>query len=224
MKLRILVLVLLSLSCSLGSLNIFAADGWRQLFNGRDLAGWKTNVHPDSFRVSDGLLRAHCKVPDQRSHLFYVGDSDDLVKFKNFELVVVFRGESSSNSGVFFHTDMSTRDAKLHLAKGYEVNMNNSAKEKQKTGSLYSVVTVNDSGVDDTKWTTLRLVVREKRIVVKLNGEQVVDYTEPDNVKRPPNRSGRRIDPNGGAIALQAHDPGSVYFFKEIRIRELPRN
>jgi hypothetical protein len=222
MKTRILVVALLSLSCLRGSVDLLADDGWRQLFNGRDLAGWKTNVHPDSFRVSDGLLRAHCTVPDQRSHLFYVGETGDLVKFKNFELVVIFRGKPSSNSGVFFHTDMSTRDSKLHLAKGYEVNMNNSPTEKQKTGSLYSVVTVNDSGVDDTKWTTLHLSVREKRIIMKLNGEQVVDYIEPDDLQRPPKRSGRRIDPNGGAIALQAHDPSSVYFFKEIRIRELP--
>jgi hypothetical protein len=57
---------------------------------------------------------------------------------------------------------------------------------------------------------------------VKLNGEQMVDYTEADDVQRPPKRSGRRIDPSGGAIAIQAHDPDSVYFFKEIRIRELP--
>ena len=222
MKLRVLVVALLSFSSLLGSVNLLAADGWRQLFNGRDLAGWKANVHPDSFRVIDGLLRAHCTAPQQRSHLFYVGESNASVKFKNFELVVVFRGESSSNSGVFFHTDMSTRDNKLHLAKGYEVNLNNSATEKQQTGSLYSVVTVNDTGIDDTKWTTLHLTVHDKRIVVKLNGKQVVDYTEPDDVQRPPKRGGRLIDPNGGAIALQAHDPDSVYFFKQILIRELP--
>lgn len=222
MNLRILVVAILALDFSFGSANLFAQDGWRKLFNGRDLAGWKTNVHPDSFQVRDGLLRAHCTVPNQRSHLFFVGQSGDLVKFTNFELVVVFRGEPCSNSGVFFHTDMSTRDGKLHLAKGYEVNMNNCPTEKQKTGSLYSVVPVSDSGIDDTNWTTLHLTVREKRIVVKLNGGQIIDYTEPDEVQRPPKRSGRRIDPSGGAIAIQAHDPDSVYFFKEIRIRELP--
>ena len=108
-----------------------AADGWISLFNGRDLAGWKANVHTDSFRVVDGTIRAHCTSDRQRSHLFYVGDSTELVSFKNFELVAVFRGEPESNSGIFFHTDMSTRDAKLHLAKGYEVNMNNQTREKQ---------------------------------------------------------------------------------------------
>jgi hypothetical protein len=32
----------------------------------------------------------------------------------------------------------------------------------------------------------------------------------------------RRLDPEGGAIALQAHDPGSVFYFKDIKIRKLP--
>ena len=220
MTLRLLAIASLLCGCLSARTSVSAADGWHELFNGRDLTGWKANVHPDSFRVIDGLLRAHCTHPNQRSHLFYVGASDDLAKFKNFELVVVFRGEPSSNSGIFFHTDMSTRDKKLHLAKGYEVNMNNIPSETQKTGSLYSVVTVSDPGVDDTNWTTLHLAVRDKRIVVKLNGEQVVDYTEPEHVQRPLNRRGRLIDSDGGAIALQAHDPGSVYFFKAIRIRE----
>ena len=221
MKRRIVLLVFCFFSSLLGSKSLCAADGWRQLFNGRDLTGWKTNVHPESFQVSDGMLRAHCTARNQRSHLFCVGESGELEIFKNFELVVVFRGEPSSNSGVFFHTDMSTRDGKLHLAKGYEVNLNNTPSEKQKTGSLYSVVTVSDSGVDDTRWTTLNLKVREKRIVVSLNGKKVTDYSEPDNVQRPAKRSGRLLDPKGGGIALQAHDPDSVYFFREIRIREL---
>lgn len=201
---------------------VMAAEGWLPLFNGRDLTGWKANVYPDSFQVVDGVLRAHCTSDSHRSHLFYVGDSDELVKFKNFELVAVFRGEPTSNSGIFFHTDMSTRDAKLHLAKGYEVNMNNSARENQKTGSLYDIVGVNEPSVDDTQWTTLHLTVRDKRIIVRLNDKKAVDYTQPEDVQRPPKRSGRLIDPEGGAIALQAHDPDSVYYFKEVRIRELP--
>ena len=219
--LAILMLPLVTCLSFLGSPNAIAED-WQQLFNGRDLTGWKTNVHPDSFRVLKGAIRAHCTAPKQRSHLFHVNESGDLVRFKDFELIVVFRGEPMSNSGIFFHTDMSTRDARLHLAKGYEVNLNNTPSEKQKTGSLYAVVTVHDPGVDDTEWTTLHLTVKGKRIVVKLNDKLVADYTEPDDVKRPRNRSGRLIDPDGGAIAIQAHDPNSVYLFKEIRIRELP--
>jgi len=68
----------------------------------------------------------------------------------------------------------------------------------------------------------IRITVRGKRITVHLNDRQVIDYTEPDNVIRPRSRAGRRLGPHGGAIALQAHDPASVFYFKSIRIRELP--
>ena len=57
---------------------------------------------------------------------------------------------------------------------------------------------------------------------MRLNDKKVVDYTQPEDVQRPPSRSGRLIASDGGAIALQAHDPGSVYYFKEVRTRELP--
>ena len=222
MKRQLLILTVMVACVLMNCRNVIAGDGWIQLFNGRDLFGWKANVHPDSFQVVDGAIRAHCTSDQHRSHLFYVGDSDELVRFTNFELVVVFRGEPVSNSGIFFHTDMSTRDAKMHLAKGYEVNLNNSPRERQKTGSLYAVVGVNEPSIDDTEWTTLHLTVRDKQMVVRLNHKKVVDYTEPEDVQRPASRSGRLIDPDGGAIALQAHDPGSVYYFKEVRIRELP--
>ena len=222
MKREVSILAIIAFCIHVNCLMVLASDGWRELFNGRDLAGWRTNVHPDSFCVVEGAIRAHCTSDQHRSHLFYVGSSDQLVKFKNFELMAVFRGEPASNSGIFFHTGMSTRDAKLHLAKGYEVNLNNSARERQKTGSLYAVVGFNDPSIDDTQWTTLHLSVRDKRIVVRLNGKKVVDYTEPEDVQRPPSRRGRLIDPDGGAIAVQAHDRDSVYYFKEIRIREFP--
>ena len=222
MKHQLLILVTIASCIQVNGSMALGSDGWLQLFNGRDLTGWKANVHPDSFCVVEGAIRAHCTSDRHRSHLFYVGNSDQLVRFKNFELLSVFRGEPSSNSGIFFHTDMSTRDARLHLAKGYELNLNNSAREKQKTGSLYAVVGVNEPSIDDTQWTTIHLTVRDRRIVVRLNGKKVVDYTEPAAVQRPPSRSGRLIDPDGGAIALQAHDPRSVYYFKEVRIRKLP--
>jgi hypothetical protein len=41
-------------------------------------------------------------------------------------------------------------------------------------------------------------------------------------VQRPPDRAGRKLNPAGGAIALQGHDPGSTFYFKDIRIRPLP--
>ena len=200
-----------------------AEDGWVPLFNGTDLSGWSANVDPGSFSVEQGVLKAHCTSESVRSHLFFVGDGEnDFIRFKNFELKAVVRGEPNSNSGIFFHTDLSTRDQKLHLANGYEVQLNSAEREKRKTGSLYAIVDVTQPATDDTVWFEVHIVVRDKRIVVNINGHKVIDYTEPENPERPPNRAGRLLNPNGGAIALQAHDPDSVWYFKEIQIKRLP--
>jgi hypothetical protein len=198
------------------------ADDWRPLFNGKDLTGWKANNDPESFTVKDGVLRVQASGPTS-AHLFYVGDKKDgFEAFKNFELEATCRAEPDSNGGVFVHTDMSTRDAQKHLAKGYEIQLNSTAKEKRKTGSLYAVKDLDASPVDETKWFTVRVVVRDKRVTVALDGKEVVDYTEPADVVRPKERAGRLFAADGGAVALQAHDAKSVWYFKDVRVKRLP--
>lgn len=211
----------LLLALSLLTFNIQAADNWRTLFNGKDLSGWRANVYPDSFSVVDGTIRA--RATKESSHLFYVGDlKDGFVRFKNFEFEATVRCDGSANSGIYFHTDMSVSNAKNHLAKGYEVQLNNQAREAKKTGSLYAVVDLPKSPVDETQWFKIRIKVQGKHIVIFVNDKSVVDYTEPEGVERSADHKGRLIDPNGGAIALQGHDPTSTYYFKDIRIRNLP--
>ncbi len=209
------VAVLITLTTSL-----LAAD-WQPLFNGKDLTGWKANVMPESFSVVDGAIRVNAT--QESAHLFYAGEGkEEFVRFKNFELEATVRGETNSNSGVFIHTDMTTRDQARHLAKGYEIQLNNSTRDARKTGSLYAVVDLDKSPVDETKWYRVHIIVRDEHITIFINDQKTVDYTEPPNVKRPKERAGRKLDPNGGAIALQAHDPGSIYYFKDIRIKRLP--
>lgn len=207
------VLFFFSLACHL------CAGEPIELFNGEDLTGWKANAHPENFTVENGVLKAHGKAG--MSHLFYVGEDDEFETFKDFELIVVCRGEPFANSGIFFHTNGELRKGK-YLNKGYEVQLNSSEKEGRKTGSLYAVADLPTSPVDETEWFTMRLRVEGKRIRVWLNDKPVQDYTEPENPQRPKARAKRLIDPNGGAIALQAHDPKSVFYFKRIAITRLP--
>jgi putative membrane-bound dehydrogenase-like protein len=194
------------------------SEDWIDLFNGHDLTGWQANVKPESFSVVDGVLKVHGR--NGMSHLFYTGDDSKDDAFINFELEAEVRAEPNSNSGIFFHTDRELRN-RTYLNKGYEVQLNSTAKEKRKTGSLYAVVDLAKSPVDETKWFTLRFKVDGKHIEVWLNDEKVNDYTEPPNPERPASRAKRLIDPKGGAIAIQAHDPGSVFYFRSIRIRQL---
>lgn len=218
---------IIALCCVLlGLCHATHAAEWQTLFNGRDLTGWAANNNPESFAVKDGVIRI--QAPGTAcAHLFYVGEpkagdaKTEPVKFKNFELEAVVKAEPNSNGGIFIHTDMSVRDKALHLARGYEVQLNSSAKEKRKTGSLYAIVDLAESPVDETKWFTINIKVRDKRITVAIDGKEILDYTEPPNAERPKERAGRLLSPDGGGIALQAHDKESVWYFKEIRVRTI---
>lgn len=194
---------------------------WITLFNQNDLTGWKANSDPGAFTVEDGVLTAHATHPENKGHLFFVGEDDELDRFTNFELVVDAKGEPNSNSGIFFHTDLETRDGKLHLKNGYEVQLNSTEKEKRKTGSLYDIQDLAESAVDESDWFKVRVRVEGKQIRAWINDKQTVDYLETENPERKPQRVGRLLNPNGGAIALQAHDDTSTFHFREIRIREL---
>ncbi len=199
-----------------------AGDGWVELFNGKDLAGWKPNTQPEAFAVVDGAIRTHATQP--YAHLFYIGDgSADAGRFKNFELEATVRGEPSSNSGIYFHTDIACGEGeRLKLTKGYEVQLNSTVKEKRKTGSLYAVVDLAESPVDESQWFKVRIRVEGRRIVVHVNDQQTVDYTETDGAPRLKGFAGRLLNPKGGSIALQAHDPDSTFYFKSVRVRRLP--
>jgi len=199
----------------------FSEDsGWKTLFNGKNLDGWKANEYPENFTATkDGVLRAHGV--KGASHLYYCGEGDKFVKFKDFELELECRGKPGANSGIFFHTDYEKRGKTKWLTKGYELQLNSSEKEKRKTGSLYGIVDLDKSPVDESQWFKVRLRVEGKHIQVWLNDELVQDYTEPEFPDRPIGREQRLIAPNGNGLALQAHDPNSIFDFRGIRIREL---
>jgi hypothetical protein len=212
----------LSLFCLFLVTTARAGGEWKTLFNGKDLTGWRANFYPDSWSVVDGAIRAHAT--RSSSHLFYVGDQPvgKFVSFTNFVLELSARSEPSANSGIFFHTDYQAPNKSHRLANGYEVQLNSTEKDKRKTGSLYDVVDLAKSPVDETQWFRVRITVQGKQITVQLNDRTTVDYLEPENVQRSAERAGRRLNPAGGAIALQGHDPGSIFYFKDIRIKRLP--
>ncbi|MEM7395006.1 MAG: DUF1080 domain-containing protein, partial [Verrucomicrobiota bacterium] len=186
-----------------------------------DLQGWTSIADQPGFTVVDGTIRAQ-SVSEQMDHLFFVGDTNERFKrFRNFELELFARSEPDSNSGIFIHTDMTTRNKRLMLKTGYEVQLNSTKKERRKTGSLYDVKDLSTSSVDETKWFRVNITVKDKQITVKLDGQQVVDYIEPEHPRRSAKRKGRVLKPEGGGIALQAHDPTSIFFFKGVRIRRL---
>jgi histidinol phosphatase-like PHP family hydrolase len=74
---------------------------------------------------------------------------------------------------------------------------------------------------DDNEWFTMRIKVVENQIEVFINDRKVNEYIEPENPWRPEGGEGLRL--KGGTFALQAHDPGSTTYYRNLKIRELPR-
>ena len=188
-----------------------ASDEWINLFDGESLDGWKASENPETFFVEDNMIVTF----GDRSHLFYMGENGE-ASFRDFELSVDIKTMEGANSGIYFHT---TYQETGWPDNGYEAQINNTyPNDPRRTGSLYGVNDITDQIAEDNEWFTMNVKVDGDHITITVDGNEVVNYTEPENVVRE-ERPGRRL--SSGTIALQGHDPDSKVYFKNIRIRKL---
>ncbi len=195
------LLLLVVLCISLQSFH--QKNEWISLFDGKTFDGWKASEHPASFTIEDGKI----VVNGDRAHLFYAGTVANH-HFKNFEFKVSVMTTPGSNSGLFIHTEYQENG---WPSKGYEIQVNQTHADWRKTGSVYGVQDVKDVFVKDNEWYTEHIIVQGKHIIVKVNNKIINDYTE-----------GEKSRLQGGTIALQAHDPKSKVFYKDVMIKILP--
>ena len=93
--LSILLFSALALTCPVPP--AAAQDGFKTIFDGKSMDGWKANENTDSWQLKDGMLVCH----GERSHLFYIGDEKP---FKDFHFKAEVKTTKGSNSGIYFHT------------------------------------------------------------------------------------------------------------------------
>ena len=177
------------------------ADGWVSIFDGKTLDGWKAAENPDSFRVEDGVIVAD----GPRAHLFHTQELTDFA----FECEV--KTTEGSNAGIFI---CSAFQEEGWPQQGYEVQVNVSHPDPRKTGSLYKTVDILIPWAKDGHWYKQSIEVRGKDVTVAVDGKIMYRYTEPDGVTGP-----KRIQK--GVLALQAHDPDSVVYFRNLKIKDL---
>lgn len=212
------ILILLSsyvlISCGTTGASVENATDakWISLFNGENLDGWKVGENASSFSVVDGTI----KVEGPRSHLYYVGDVENH-DFKNFEFKTQVMTKPGANSGIYFHTKYQPGGWPKH---GFEVQVNNSQSDWRRTGSLYDIVDIREHYAKDNEWYTEYIKVVDNRVIIKVNDIVVVDYTQPENPVREEGDRQHRVV-KSGTFAFQAHDPGSVIFYKDIMVRPL---
>jgi len=187
-------------------------QGWKSLFDGQSLNGWKVGDNAETFSVKDGMIIVHGKT----AHLFYVGDVLGH-NFKNFEFKADVMTHQGANSGIYIHTAYQESG---WPEVGYEIQVNNTHTDWRRTGSVYAIQDVKEVFVKEAEWFTMDITVQGKRVIVKINGKVINDYTEPDNVKRDEGDAKRVL--SSGTFALQGHDPNSLVYYRNILVKPLP--
>lgn len=194
--------------------------GWKQLFDGKDLNGWK-HVGPGGMTVENGLIRTHGGMG-----LLYWTES----KLGNCVVRVVYKmRDNNDNSGVFVRIPVAPREPWMPVNYGYEVQIDNHPEtggedEYHVTGTLYSLTKpLAKPGKPGPEWNTMEITLDGLRTIVTVNGVKVTDYTEgqpvpPKKLDFEPERGER---PEYGYIGLQNHSDNDIVFFKEVAVRPL---
>ncbi|MCC6394471.1 MAG: DUF1080 domain-containing protein [Bryobacterales bacterium] len=189
------------------------AAGWKNLFDGKDLDGWKM-AGPGSFSVEDGMLRTHGGM----GLLYYTGE-----KFGNCTIRVVFKTTGDhDNSGVFIRLPEQPKDPWYGVHNGYEVQIDAAGDDWHSTGALYSLSKVtarNQKPVNE--WNTMDIILKGQLTTVLLNGKKINEFRGYQPV--PPRKQWfepvRGPRPDEGYIGLQNHDGRSTVYFKMISVK-----
>ncbi|MBL8210801.1 MAG: DUF1080 domain-containing protein [Bryobacterales bacterium] len=186
---------------------------WEQLFNGKDLTGWKM-TGPGRFLVEDGAL----KTEGGMGLLYYTGKP-----FGNTTLRVVFKttGERD-NAGVFIRMPEPPADPWYGVHNGYEVQIDAGGDDWHSTGAIYSLSKVTSRAQKPGgEWNTMDIVLKGQTTTVILNGKKINEFRGDQEV--PPRKMWyepvRGPRPDSGYIGLQNHDKNSTVFFKEISVK-----
>jgi hypothetical protein len=190
-------------------------SGRKQLFNGRDLTGWKMAGN-GSFVVEDGAL----KTQGGMGLLWYTES-----KLGDATLRVVYRvSRVEDNSGVFIRIAERPPDAWYAVHHGYEVQILATGDEWHRTGCIYSITrALADAQKPAGEWNVMDIAMRGARVDVTLNGVLVttLDPAQPVPPRRFDYEPERGPRPEYGYIGLQNHDADSLVYFREVSVEAL---
>jgi len=158
------------------------------------------------------------------NHLYYMEE------LRNFELKIDVKINKGGNSGVYIKSQW--QDAAWPTT-GFEMQVNSSQSDPQKTGTLYNIIKIYKAPHGDDEWFTYHLTCNRNTLDVRVNGELLYTYVQPEGRRgqqgqgqgqgqAPPITEQNKRISQRGYIALQQHDPGSTPMFKNIFVKKLP--
>ncbi len=168
------------------------ADGWVLLFDGESLYGWEPASKAD-WKVADGVISVGS---GQKGLLCTTSD------FADYVLKVDFRAPAATNSGVFLRTATTPTNPADDC---YELNIAAPAVSPFPTGSFVARQKGSTEKFDED-WHTYEVTAEGPHWTVKLDGRQVLEYTDEKPLGR-------------GRIGLQFNE-GKVEF-KNVKLKPL---
>ncbi len=189
------------------------AGEWVELFNGKNLDGWKAIDGPsESWHAEDGLL--YCSGGGG-------GWLSTTKEYSDFEIELEFRVPKGGNSGVFLRAPHEGNPA----FAGMEVQiLDDDAPEYAKlepfqySGSLYGLAAPKTRATKPTgEWQSLKILCKGRQVKITLNGTEISDTNLDDQQAHLETHPG--INRTAGYLGLQNH--GTRLDFRNIRLREL---
>jgi serine/threonine protein kinase len=176
-----------------------AADGWVQLFNGKDLSGWRaTEGQQKWWAVRNGILQGRGGLAGMELH--------STQEFEHFHLRTQVRISDGGYAGLGFggHRGWvsinSTSNFPTHSHTG---SLTLTGKDKDIRGK--------DPLVPAGTWFQLELIVLRDQVVVGVNGKETLSYINAEQIAR-----------RGSLWIMLTDEPKTLVEFRSIEIRELP--
>ena len=175
-------------------------EGWKLVFNGKNLDGFQAPTRDGKWSVVDGVLTgAKGK-----------GVLGTEASYDHFELMMDTRirdeGERRGNSGVFIRSKSLT-GLRGRWPDGPEIQLDNGDPNFW-TGAIWKTAAAKKVKTRDNEWFQLRIVARGPRIRIYVAGDLVTDHTSTAKVQ-------------SGPIAFQVHHATDVVEFKNVKLKPL---
>lgn len=168
-------------SCATGA----GKDGWKPLFNGKDLKGWQNARAPkaeNKWTVEDGLLTNTATGHDGN-------DIATVDTFKDFELKIEYKTVKEGNSGVYLRGRVE-----LQVFDSYGKD----PATKTDDGAIYDQFPPKVNATKPAgEWNTLEVSYVGDQVTAKLNGQVIHDKQQVTHV-------------TGSALRGKVNEPGPL--------------
>lgn len=208
----------------LSTTSSFGTDGWRDLFNGKNLKGWEQKNGKAIYSVENGVIVGTTVPKEPNSFLCTKKEYSDFI------LEFEFFGSPTMNSGVMIR-GLSNKNYKNYRVHGYQCELEDEAQERDWSGGIYDEArrgwlfpkkgddewgkAFGDASKNiykDGEWNLVRVKCEGDSIQTWINGQQRADLKDSKTAK--------------GFIGLQVHSVGDrketmQVKWRNIRIKKL---